>query len=67
MKERFSDLGGALDFFVDEQHIKELYPGKGYDAQAFSFQLSDHFPIWIQVRTDIDGERLEQVVQNGRR
>ena len=67
MKERFSDLGGALDFFVDEQRIKELYPGKGHDAQAFSFQLSDHFPIWIQVRTDIDGERLEQVVQNGRR
>ena len=47
--------------------IPRGFPGKGYDAQAFGFQLSDHFPLWLQVRTDIDGERLEQVVQNGRR
>lgn len=66
MRERFSELGGALDFYIDEEHIEELYPGKGYDARRFSFQLSDHFPIWIQVRTDIDGRRLEQVVRNGR-
>jgi endonuclease/exonuclease/phosphatase family metal-dependent hydrolase len=66
MKDRFSDRGGVLDFYIDDDHIKELYPGKGYDARRFSFQLSDHFPVWIQVRTDIDGQRLEQVVQNGR-
>jgi hypothetical protein len=63
----FSELGGVLDFYVDDEHIKELFPGKGWDARRFSFQLSDHFPIWIQVRTDIDGQRLEQVGQNGGR
>jgi hypothetical protein len=26
--------------------------------------MSDHLPIWIQVKTDIDGFRLDQIVQD---
>ena len=32
-----------------------------------SSQLSDHFPIWLQVKTDIDCQRLNQIVQNGQK
>jgi endonuclease/exonuclease/phosphatase family metal-dependent hydrolase len=65
MKNRFSNYGGTLDFFVSEARIKELFPDKNYTTQQFSYQLSDHFPIWLQVKTDIDGQRLNQIVHNG--
>jgi endonuclease/exonuclease/phosphatase family metal-dependent hydrolase len=67
MKDRFSNQGGALDFFGSEARIKELFPDKNYTAQQFSYQLSDHFPIWLQVKTDIDGQRLNQIVQNSQK
>ena len=65
MDDRIALAGGTLDFFVDDAHIKELYPGRKLTRQAFSFQLSDHFPLWVQLDTDIDGRRLDQIVQAG--
>ena len=67
LKKRFSNDGGTLDFFVSDARIKELFPDKDYTRQEFSFQLSDHFPVWVQIKTDIDGERLSQIVQNARK
>ncbi len=66
-KKRFTNFGGTLDFHISDAHIKELFPGKGYSRTEFSYQLSDHFPIWVQIRTDIDGERLNQIVQNAKK
>jgi hypothetical protein len=63
--DNFTNCGGALDFFIDDAHIDELFPGKNYTRQKFTFQMSDHLPIWIQVKTDIDGFRLNQIVQEG--
>lgn len=63
--DNFTDCGGALDFFIDDAHIDELFPGKNYTRQKFTFQMSDHLPVWIQVKTDIDGFRLNQIVQEG--
>jgi endonuclease/exonuclease/phosphatase family metal-dependent hydrolase len=65
--ENFTKAGGALDFFLDDEHIKELFPDSNFTRVQFSFQLSDHMPLWIQIKTDIDGFRLNQLVQNGRR
>ena len=64
--ENFTNCGGALDFFIDDAHIDELFPGKNYSRQKFTFQMSDHLPIWIQIKTDIDGFRLNQIVQEGK-
>lgn len=64
LKERFSNHGGTLDFFGSDTRINELFPGKNYTREKFSFQLSDHFPLWVQIKTDIDGERFNQIVQN---
>ena len=65
--ERFSNDGGVVDFHVSDGGIKELFPTKQYDRTKFSFQLSDHFPVWVQIKTDIDGDRLTQIVQNSRK
>lgn len=67
LKKRFSNAGGTLDFFGSDAGIKVLFPDKGYTRQKFSFQLSDHFPLWVQIKTDIDVERLNQIVQNGKK
>ncbi|MBK7383369.1 MAG: endonuclease/exonuclease/phosphatase family protein [Flavobacteriales bacterium] len=58
----FSDKGGVLDFFIDTAHIKELFPD-GLTKEAFTYQLSDHLPLWTQLNTDVSGQRLEQIVQ----
>jgi endonuclease/exonuclease/phosphatase family metal-dependent hydrolase len=65
--DNFTNCGGTLDFFIDDAHIKELFPGKHYSRRKFTFQMSDHLPIWIQVKIDIDGFRLNQMVQQGNR
>jgi hypothetical protein len=67
MAKRFADKGGTLDFFESDDGIQELFPEKDCTREKFSFQLSDHFPVWIQVKTNIDGERLTQIVQNDRK
>lgn len=64
MKKRFSNWGGVLDFYDKKSVIEELFPGAKYTPQQFTFQMSDHLPIWVQIKTDIDGERLSQIVQN---
>ena len=56
--------GGTLDFYIDDAHIEELFPGKNYTRQKFTYQMSDHFPIWIQVKTDIETFRLNQLIQD---
>lgn len=61
--DNFTNAGGVLDFFIDEAHIPELFPD-GMSKLDFTFQMSDHLPLWIQVNTDIDGFMLEQIIQN---
>jgi hypothetical protein len=60
------ERGGALDFFIDDASIDELFPGKDYSRTKFTYQMSDHLPIWIHFKTDIDGFRLNQIVQDSR-
>ncbi len=67
LKSRFTNFGGALDFHISDARIKELFPKDNYTRTEFSYQLSDHFPIWVQIKTDIDGERLNQIVQNAKK
>ncbi len=64
--ENFTNAGGALDFYIDDAHIEELFPGKNLTREKFTYQLSDHMPVWIQIKTDIDGFRLGQIVQGAK-
>ena len=65
--ENFTNAGGAIDFHIADSKIAELFPGKGYSRQKFTYQLSDHFPVWVQVRTDIETFRLNQIIQDNSR
>jgi endonuclease/exonuclease/phosphatase family metal-dependent hydrolase len=65
--ENFCNNGGVLDFFVDDAHIEELFPGKNYTRDRFSFQMSDHMPVWIQINVNIDTFRLDQIVQGAKK
>ena len=66
LKNRFTNHGGTLDFFGSDARIKDLFPDKNYTREKFTYQLSDHLPLWVQLDTDIDGERLNQIVQDGK-
>lgn len=65
--EHFCNNGGVLDFYVDESHIEELFPGKKYTRDKFTYQLSDHLPVWIQINVDIDTYRLDQLTQGAKK
>jgi hypothetical protein len=54
----------VLDFWCGDHRV--LYPGKAMSKQAFTYELSDHLPVWVEINTDNDDEVLDQVV-NGRR
>lgn len=66
-EKRFSNGGGVVDFLgADDRLIQTLFPGANYTRDQFTYQLSDHFPVWVQIKTDIEGDRLTQIVQNSR-
>lgn len=56
--ESFINSGGVLDFYVDNH--KPLFPR--LDKDAFTYQLSDHLPLWVQVNTDIASRQLDQLI-----
>jgi hypothetical protein len=66
-KERFGNVGGVVDFFGSDAHIKDLFPDGNLTREKFSFQISDHLPVWVQIKTDIDGERFDQIVQDSKK
>lgn len=58
----FTLAGGVLDFYKGDH--KPLFPD--LDKQAFTFQMSDHLPLWLQICTDVDGVELDQLIQRKR-
>ena len=58
--DNFTNKGGILDFYMND--VKPLFPKM--NKHDFTFQLSDHLPLWMQIKTDIDGFLLEQLIQN---
>ena len=58
----FTLAGGVLDFYASDH--KPLFPE--LTKAEFTYQLSDHLPLWIQIDTDIDGVVLDQIIQRKR-
>lgn len=55
----FTLAGGVLDFYASDH--KPLFPD--LSKTEFTYQMSDHLPLWIQIGTDIDGFVLDQIIQ----
>ncbi len=58
----FTNAGGVVDFYAGDH--TPLFPDLTKDA--FTYQMSDHLPLWIQINTDIDGFVLDQIIQRKR-
>lgn len=58
-KNKFTNNGGVVDFYSG--NIKPLFTD--LDKSKFTYQMSDHLPLWIQINTDIDGELLNQIIK----
>jgi len=54
----FTDHGGVLDFYRGNHRV--LFPD--LTKNKFTYQLSDHLPLWVQVNTDTDDEQLDQIL-----
>ena len=63
---KFTNAGGSVDFFISDEHIKELFP-KGMTRKQFTYQRSDHLPLWMQINTDLDDMKLEQIIRDNAR
>jgi hypothetical protein len=59
----FTNAGGVLDFYAGDH--KALFPD--IDKAAFTYQMSDHLPLWIQINTDIEGQVLDALIQRKKR
>ncbi len=57
----FTDHGGVLDFFAGNH--RPLMPGIRLSKHEFTYQLSDHLPLWVQLNVDTDAERLDNILQ----
>lgn len=55
----FMNKGGVLDFYTGG--ISALFPGISKDD--FTYQMSDHLPLWVQINTDNDGHQLDQIIR----
>jgi endonuclease/exonuclease/phosphatase family metal-dependent hydrolase len=56
----FANHGGVLDFYCGDW--KKLYPGVDMTKEDLTYEMSDHLPLWLQVRTDVEGFRLDQIL-----
>lgn len=56
--ENFTNKGGVLDFYTGDH--KPLFPN--LSKEKFTYQMSDHLPLWIQIHTDIDMRQLDQII-----
>jgi hypothetical protein len=61
----FTDNGGVLDFYCGDH--KPLFPGATLSKTEFTYQLSDHLPLWIQLNTDNDLIKLDQIINRKRK
>lgn len=57
-KESFINAGGVLDFYAGNH--KPLF--KDLTKADFTYQISDHLPLWVQINTDTDQRKLEPLI-----
>lgn len=51
-------FGGSLDYYAGNHQA--LFPGMS--KTDFTFQMSDHLPLWVMIDVDTEAEQLDQVL-----
>ena len=54
----FTNTGGVVDFYRKDH--KTLFPG--LTKKKFTWQISDHLPLWLLINTDTAEEELDQIL-----
>jgi len=60
----FTNNGGILDFHTGG--IEKLYPKNTPDSRSYTYEMSDHLPLWVQLNINLEDEKLEQILQKKR-
>lgn len=56
----FSKYGGVVDFYKGNH--RRFKPYKNLSKTEFTYQLSDHLPLWVQLNLDTQDEQLDQLM-----
>lgn len=56
----FTKYGGSLDFYRGSH--KAIEPYKNLTKTKFTYELSDHLPLWVQLKVDVEDEQLDQLI-----
>lgn len=57
---RYRSAGGVLDFYCGNH--RALFPGRTMSKRKFTFQLSDHLPLWLELNVWDDDIMLDQIL-----
>ena len=63
----FTNKGGVLDFYISEREIPKLYIKNPPVKLKFTYEMSDHLPLWIQLNVDTSAEKLDQIIKAGKK
>lgn len=56
----FTDHGGIIDFY--KSNHKSILPYSNISKNDFTYELSDHLPLWVQLNIDTADEELNQMI-----
>ena len=56
----FTDHGGVVDYY--KGNYKSLLPYKHLTKDEFTYELSDHLPLWVQLDIDTADEEVDQLI-----
>ena len=56
----FTDHGGVVDYYKGNHKL--LLPYKHLTKTKFTYELSDHLPLWVQLSIDTADEELDQLI-----
>jgi len=56
----FTDHGGVVDYY--KGNYKSLLPYKHLTKDKFTYELSDHLPLWVQLNIDTADEEVDQLI-----
>ena len=64
--ERLKEFGRVKTVTMVYVHglLKKLFEGTGVEDDKLTYELSDHFPLWIQLKTDDELYQLDSIIAN---
>lgn len=56
----FSRHGGVVDFY--QGNHKAFNPYRDITKKKYTYEMSDHLPLWVQLNLDVEDEQLDQLM-----